>query len=63
MPIDVWSAMKLDDPTAGNVAVPTMSRGVGGTLIGASLGEPYETATVSPTFLCSSASVADPSTI
>jgi len=31
--------------------------------MGASLGEPYDTVTVSPTFLCKSASVAAPNTI
>ena len=29
VPIEVWSAKKLDEPTAGNVAVPTMRIGVG----------------------------------
>ena len=30
VPIEVWSAMKLEKPTAGNVAEPTIRTLVGG---------------------------------
>jgi hypothetical protein len=34
VPIDVWSSITLEYPTAGRVAVPTTSRVVGGTYTG-----------------------------
>src|ERR1035441_8930155 len=41
VPIEVWSATKLTKPTAGKVAVPTITKRVGGMLKGASRSEEH----------------------